>query len=332
MEVALIESATEWMCVAGEGGPYVQLAVVYNGIGPLGAIEVTSLTSGVSFTITSPPPPYPINPGIPVVFDIEFTGLAVGTSAQLLISMFGPEDQFGVAPSYGDRTETVIRPGGLDFPVSAYCPNVIYGEVRQRQKENMSPDFPKAGWTITVRVRHPSSDSDEVQTRQTQTNDAGIYAVEGLLGANSVFEIFVKKSTIFDRWGMYEPKDGFFGRRFEMGKLSMELNFVMDDQTSTGTEIDRLSEEVPVEYSLEVNYPNPFNPSTRIEYALPEVEHVRLDVFDVLGHLVATLIDSVPPPAQYGVTFDAGRLPSGVYMYRMTAGSFVQTNRMLLVK
>jgi Secretion system C-terminal sorting domain len=110
------------------------------------------------------------------------------------------------------------------------------------------------------------------------------------------------------------------------------LIFVVDDQTSTGIESERLSEEIPVEYALEVNYPNPFNPSTRIEYALPEVGHVRLDVFDMLGRLVTTLIDSVQPPGQYGVTFDSGRLPSGVYLYRMTAGSFVQTNRMLLLK
>lgn len=101
---------------------------------------------------------------------------------------------------------------------------------------------------------------------------------------------------------------------------------------AVATGLDDFPDGLPAEYALKVNYPNPFNPSTRIEYALPEVGHVRLDVFDMLGRLVTTLIDSVQLPGQYGVTFDAGRLPSGVYLYRMTAGSFVQTNRMLLMK
>jgi Concanavalin A-like lectin/glucanases superfamily/SdrD B-like domain len=95
---------------------------------------------------------------------------------------------------------------------------------------------------------------------------------------------------------------------------------------------ERLPEEIPAEYALEVNYPNPFNPSTRIAYTLPEKGHVRLEVFNILGQPVRTLVDGIQPPGQYGVTFDAGGLPSGIYLYRMMAGSFSQTNKMLLLK
>ena len=89
---------------------------------------------------------------------------------------------------------------------------------------------------------------------------------------------------------------------------------------------------MPLRFSLEQNYPNPFNPVTTIRYSIASPEHVRLRVFDLLGREVARVVDQHQLPGTYGIPFDAGRLSSGVYFYRLEAGSHVATRRMLLLK
>jgi Domain of unknown function (DUF5060)/Putative collagen-binding domain of a collagenase/Secretion system C-terminal sorting domain/Dockerin type I domain len=89
---------------------------------------------------------------------------------------------------------------------------------------------------------------------------------------------------------------------------------------------------VPDAFTLEANYPNPFNPSTVIRYALPEASAVRLEVFDLTGRSVAVLMDGPQAAGVHEVVFDAASLPSGVYLYRIKAGTFLKTMRMTLVR
>lgn len=90
----------------------------------------------------------------------------------------------------------------------------------------------------------------------------------------------------------------------------------------------------PVSYSLMQNYPNPFNPATFIKYSVKENTHVILNVFDVLGREVSTLLDEEKPAGTYTINFDAAKagLSSGTYFYTLKAGNFVQTKKMLLLK
>ena len=83
---------------------------------------------------------------------------------------------------------------------------------------------------------------------------------------------------------------------------------------------------------MEQNYPNPFNPSTRIKFSIPQSDFVSLKVFDILGNEVTTLVNEQRAPGAYEVTFDAGSLASGVYVYTLTAGDFVQTRKLMLMK
>jgi len=90
--------------------------------------------------------------------------------------------------------------------------------------------------------------------------------------------------------------------------------------------------DVPRDFVLQQNYPNPFNPSTKIKYAVPEESPVSIKVFDLTGREVTTLVDEVKQPGSYELTFNAEKYASGVYVYRMMAGSFVQVKKMSLLK
>jgi len=90
--------------------------------------------------------------------------------------------------------------------------------------------------------------------------------------------------------------------------------------------------DVPGEFVLQQNYPNPFNPSTVIKYAVPEESPVSIKIFDLTGREVATLVDEVKQPGTYELTFDAEKYASGVYIYQMISGDFVQVKKMSLLK
>jgi hypothetical protein len=85
-------------------------------------------------------------------------------------------------------------------------------------------------------------------------------------------------------------------------------------------------------YELYQNYPNPFNPTTTIRFTIPHRSNVTLKVYDMLGKEIATLVDEEKNPGSYEVKFDASNLPSGVYFYKIKAGEFTQTKKMILMK
>lgn len=101
---------------------------------------------------------------------------------------------------------------------------------------------------------------------------------------------------------------------------------------SPTTDVPTNNHAVPEGFLLGQNYPNPFNPATVITFALPSEEIVRLEVVDVLGRVVSTLLDEKRSPGEHAVSFDVGNLGSGVYFYTMSAGKFRDTKRMLVLR
>jgi len=101
-------------------------------------------------------------------------------------------------------------------------------------------------------------------------------------------------------------------------------------ETLTG--IDEENNNIISDFKLHQNYPNPFNPSTKISWQSSVSSWQSLKIYDVLGNEIATLVDEYKPAGSYEVEFNAGNIPSGIYFYKLTAGSFTQTNKMLLLK
>lgn len=100
--------------------------------------------------------------------------------------------------------------------------------------------------------------------------------------------------------------------------------------------INNISSNIPEKYFLYQNYPNPFNPNTKIKYQITNSKYqkaeVTLIVYDIAGKEVATLVNEKQSPGIYEVTFDRGSLPSGIFFYRLTAGNFIETKKMVLIK
>lgn len=107
--------------------------------------------------------------------------------------------------------------------------------------------------------------------------------------------------------------------------------FVAENSMKNGSIIE-LGTNLPTEYSLSQNYPNPFNPTTQIAFTLPEAQHVILKVFNSRGQEIATLIDGEAPAGYHTALLNASDMATGMYYYKLIAGNFVQTKKMLLIK
>lgn len=124
---------------------------------------------------------------------------------------------------------------------------------------------------------------------------------------------------------------------FAVGRDGLLLRIECDlDASSCSSEQDQSvaveAEELPGAFTLHQNYPNPFNPSTEIGFDLPKAVHAHLAIYDVTGREVARLVDGTLPAGQHRVAWQAEGVPSGIYVYRITAGAFTETRRMVLLR
>jgi len=101
-------------------------------------------------------------------------------------------------------------------------------------------------------------------------------------------------------------------------------------QTITSTQY--VNRGMPSAFGLSQNYPNPFNPTTTIRYDVPKESHVAIKVYNILGQEVMTLVDDNKRPGRYAVMLDGARLASGIYIYRVKAGDFVESKKLVVIK
>jgi beta-glucanase (GH16 family) len=122
----------------------------------------------------------------------------------------------------------------------------------------------------------------------------------------------------------------------QIGDGSANFTWYFDDlvvnASTTPTSAEGRGVDLPHAYQLHQNYPNPFNPTTSVQFDLPRASNVTIEVFNVWGQRIEVLADGSFQSGTHSVSFDASGLPSGTYFYRMQAGSFIQTQKMTLVK
>lgn len=118
----------------------------------------------------------------------------------------------------------------------------------------------------------------------------------------------------------------------EKEKSKQLLYYILSVKFNELTSVDKTEESVVKEYRLFQNYPNPFNSKTKISYKIPEASLVTLKVYDSLGNEITTLVNEEKPPGNYESKFDGNKLTSGIYFYRLIAGNFTKTKKMVLLR
>jgi hypothetical protein len=117
---------------------------------------------------------------------------------------------------------------------------------------------------------------------------------------------------------------------------SDRFSYTIDDghggHAEASVTVELAAGSLPAAFRLDQNYPNPFNPTTTITFGIPEKAHVTIEVFNMLGQRVSTLIDSERPAGRHVVLFEARDLPGGIYMYRMRAGRFSDARQLIVLK
>jgi len=117
--------------------------------------------------------------------------------------------------------------------------------------------------------------------------------------------------------------------QFRTSQSSETYGVVKVEESTTGVVNQQV---IPKNFTLSQNYPNPFNPTTKIQFSLTSRSNVKLVVLNLIGQEVKTLVNEEKGQGNYEVSFDASKFSSGVYFYRLTAGSFTETRKMILIK
>ncbi len=177
--------------------------------------------------------------------------------------------------------------------------------------------------------------SFELQLMDAQTNE--------VLGTFDEVTYDQTNLPLYENYS-YQVNTSGIGNRTVYLRLVIDDNFTTDyalgelhalDNTLQKTNIKEKTyngESIVKSYEISQNYPNPFNPSTTIKYQIPQDGVVTLKVYDILGREVANLVDGFKTKGRYEVRFDASKLATGVYIYRIKSGDFVQTKKMMLLK
>jgi hypothetical protein len=276
-------------------------------------------------------------PDRPGVFEVGLS-VTANDSASWQRSFFAPQRAIVVVPD--SATETFEQGGSLD-----------------RHRWATSADAP---WTISTAQAHTGNFSAEsgtpvrtqsgplassLELRLSWPRDTAVtFAVRFAPGAfldqlefhiDSVLDESVMN---FQEWKIFRPRIDAgehtltwktISRGTKPAKAWLDNIFLPAGSVVTSTPVN---EQVPLVYSLAQNYPNPFNPTTLLRYQLPAASRVRLVVYDLLGREVAALVDGTQKAGTYEVPFDGRGLASGVYIYRLVAGDFVASRKMVLAK
>jgi hypothetical protein len=245
-----------------------------------------------------------------------------------------------------------IPPGAMVSPASAFNVNIdtaLFQAYFNFKIEIMSDGW--VYWTDSMRVPpiaiiniNPTElafGEVSIDSSATKTFNITNYGDEDLVISNitssePVFTVNITSAVVFpDSSQDVEVTFTPTGALSFNGKIEITHNAAgsPDSVIVTGDGVTGVDEELqPLTYKLDQNFPNPFNPSTKIKYSVPQPSNVTIKVFDILGREIETLVNEEKPIGTYELTWNAANLPSGVYFYQLKAGNYKAVKKMILMK
>lgn len=218
----------------------------------------------------------------------------------------------------------------LEFnPAIANGGELRYSIVTSDLPENMRPRNASVDGNL-LRLATNQISSDRKNLPQIEKNEKGILIARMRLETSAKSfssndpELKLASGKSLFRTKVFSLKDNLITELVNT-EIAVDNPGTVNSQTETES-------SVPTEYSLEQNFPNPFNPQTKISYALPQSGVVTIKVYDITGREAMTLVNQYQEAGRYVASFDGSNFASGVYFYRINAAGFSKTLRMFLVK
>lgn len=280
--------------------------------------------------------------------------LSVKLAIMILISILGLNFSIAKNPSYKLTAENlkVVAPNVMEFDIYLLNTNLNEAEFRYILGQyyfEFNPDIANGG-TLTyslvssdlpssLQPRNPNVSGNQLRlVTNSVPSKENLPVISDVLPGTLIARVRLETSAkIFS--------DASLDLKLRVGPdnpytkvMAYINNQIIDITNEEGVSSDNLSEvnsvntEIPQEFALRQNYPNPFNPSTSIKFDVPVLSNAKLSIYDVTGKELAVLVNQELQAGSYEYNWNASQFASGIYFYRIKAGSFVQTKRMVLIK
>lgn len=230
------------------------------------------------------------------------------------------EDALSFVPTY--YTSTINWQNATHIKPDSNLSNI---NVAVKRIINPGDSMHVAGYVYT----NNASDYSALKDAVVYSRASGVFKSHSISLVNGYYCVDSLPSGVYE---LIVDRMGYIGGSFVVTIANSSLNnvnFYLDDILLP---VSGVSGELPKDFRLSQNHPNPFNPATSIEFSIPEDSYAKLTIYDVLGREVAVLIDQQLKRGVYRETWNAANYPSGVYFYKLQTGGFTETKKMILIK
>ena len=218
-----------------------------------------------------------------------------------------------------DVTESLVNNGSIDIETEIEEILITEDKTAPEIPQNFEATFSESTDSALVELTWSTVTDDDLD-KFIISRDDGTTVTEIEVDSTNYTDV-LKKSGNFT---YFVQSIDFSGNLSEPSEVAQITIISVSNDIQTGS--------VPLEFLLFQNYPNPFNPSSTIKFGIPEAAVVKLDVYNLLGQKVKSLVNAQKSAGYHTVTFNASDLSSGMYIYRIQAGDFIQIKRMTLIK